>query len=566
MDALSPSDPCRDVVLKFSSQTGKTEVLNNFVGFIIDHDPGPCLIIQPNTKPMGEAYSKDRLAPMIRDTKCLREKVKEMAKIHKSDNTILHKTFPGGHLTVSGANSPAGLASRPIRYLLRDEVDRHYSTREGDSGQLARKRTLTFWNRKVLSVSSPTYKDDGIDAEYKQCERQYEWQLQCDHCGEWQYPTFKHIHFEERDLDSVVYVCATCGGIHEQGIEHRLKANGAWALTAEHGAHSKGFMCNQWGSPFASWRDTVAEFLAAKDDKEKLRVVTNTAFCETWDEKSEQVSHLDAMKRVEQYDAEVPAGVKVLTAGIDVQQDRIEYEVVGWGDGEESWSIDYRIVEGNTSQKFVWEDLNKLLRRGYTKTDDKKLTISAIAIDSGHLATYVYMFVRQFNFTHIWAVKGNNGHNKPIIEPRDKRLARLRATKAKKGRPEYVGVDGAKNVFYERLILQRQKDGTYPTGYCHFPAGRDEEYFKQLCSERKVEGKLHGRKIHRWEQTRIRNEALDCRIYAHAALLLYAQSLSHPWDKKPERREETKPQQPTVTQQLRRRRPQGRGGFVNGWK
>ncbi|WP_366057924.1 phage terminase large subunit family protein, partial [Oceanicoccus sp.] len=166
MDALSPHDPCRKVVAKFSAQSGKTEILNNFAGYIMAQNPGPTLVVQPNQRPMGEAFSKDRLAPMIRDTPAISAKVIE-AKGKDKKNTIFHRTFPGGHLTIAGASSPAQLASRPIQFLLCDEIDRWVPTKEGDALNLAIKRTLTFWNRKILMVSTPTLDGRGIDAQYE---------------------------------------------------------------------------------------------------------------------------------------------------------------------------------------------------------------------------------------------------------------------------------------------------------------------------------------------------------------------------------------------------------------
>jgi phage terminase large subunit GpA-like protein len=562
MDALSPSDPCQEVCLKFSSQSGKTEVLNNFVGYIMHHDPGPALIIQPSVKPMGEAWSKDRLAPMIRDTPALRALVVNTDK-RNSENTILHKTFPGGHLTVAGANSPAGLASRPIRYLLMDEIDRHEATKEGDASKLAKKRTLTFWNRKILSVSSPTYEDVGIDAAYKTCQQQYEWHMQCQHCGEFQMPMFRHFQWTEGDPDTVVYVCEKCGGIHEQADEHRVKNTGKWMLVKNEGVRSRGYWFNQWASPFARWAETVAEFLEAKDDPIKLQTVINTAFAECWTEPGEDVPASPLLAQREEFAAECPAGVMALTAGVDVQQDRLEVEIVGFGVGETTWSVDYQILDGDVTQAGVWEDLQEVLSSRYELETGGDLPIGAACIDSGYLPQTVYSFVRKMRNARIWATKGSTESTRPFVEGRQDRARRLRKRRSNRYQPELIGTVEGKTLFYRRLRMAPTVNGEtiYPLGYCHFPMERDEEYFAQLTAEKAV--MRRGRR--EFIQKRPRNEALDCRILAMAARALWGIRLEAADTEA--NTEQAEPEQPTVTQQMRQaRRPvRRRSGYVNNW-
>jgi len=513
MDALGPSDPCELVVLKFSSQIGKTEVMNNAVGFVISYDPGPILIVQPSAKPMGEAWSKDRLAPMLRDTPVLKGLVKASDK-RDSGNTILHKTFPGGHVSVAGSNSPAGLASRPIRYVFFDELDRFETTREGDPVRLAEKRSRAFWNRKILKVSSPTYEDDGIDAEYKRCDQQYEWQLQCLHCESRQFPKFKHFVWDEGDPGTVRYACEHCGAAHESSDESRVKRTGLWICVRNDGILSKAFWCNQWASPFASWADTVREFLASKDDPEQLRTVINTAFAETWTEPGESIDGHWLMERREKYPVEMPGGV-VVTFGADVQADRIELEVVSWGVGEESWSLDYQIFEGEPTQREVWDEVHRFITETRYESLERKHSITAGCIDSGYMASVVYDWVKGARHAHLWATKGVEGPTRPLIEGRDKRSLRLRKRSRQGYKPELIGVDEGKSVLFRRLLMT--KPGA---GYCHFPIARDEEYFDQLTAERMQRRMVRGHAVREWVKTRPRNEALDCRILAHAAVRL----------------------------------------------
>jgi phage terminase large subunit GpA-like protein len=503
MDALSPQDPCTEVILKFSSQSGKTEVLNNFVGYIIDQDPGPLLVINPNIKPMGEAWSKDRLAPMIRDCPTLKKKVSD-SKSRDSNNTIMHKAFPGGHATIGGANSPSGLASRPIRYLAFDEIDRYEVTKEGDSIKLAQKRAQTFHNKKILKVSSPTFPDVGIDHEYKN-SLQHEWQLKCLHCGEYQFPQFKHFIFE--DHSNPVYVCEHCGVEHPVADEYRVKKSGKWFVVNDGNPIKKGYWFNQWASPFARWQETIDEFLDAKQNPDKLQTVINTAFAEVWTEQGETIDENDLFARREVY-TEVPVGVEIITAGIDVQDDRLELEVVGWGAGDESWNIDYKVLIGDPSQPQVWAMLTDSIRTVYSKDDGTQFVIAAACIDSGgHYTQTVYDYCSRRPIPRLYAIKGIGGEGKPIVTTRQ-----LIGYPHKK-KVLMVGVDAAKSLIFSYL---RQHE-TGP-GYCHFPISRDARYFNQLTAE-KVVTRLHkGFPRRDWIKTRIRNEALDCRVYALCAL------------------------------------------------
>lgn len=509
---MSPHDPCDTVALKWSSQSAKTETILNFVGFIMSHDPGPILVVQPTAEPMGKDWSKDRLAPMLRDTPALRGKVSDSNK-RNSDNTLSHKSFAGGHITIGGSNSPSGLASRPIRYVLLDEIDRYEKTKEGDPQKLAEKRSRTFWNRKVVKTSSPTFADTGIDHEFKIAQQQYQWQLACLHCGERQFPTLACFHYEPDDpAGTLVYVCQHCGAVHTQEQEFEVKATGDYVCLKNVGTASKAFWFNQWASPFAQWIETVTEYEDAKSDPMKMQTVYNTAFAEVYEEKAEQ--ELDAgvlQGRVEPIDEFSPK-VLAATAGVDVQGDRLEYEITGWGHGEESWSLDYGVIDGDPTQPDVWAELTEALRAPYHGHH-----IVAACVDAGFLASIVYSYVRSLRWAYIWATKGRVEAHHPMVEPRGKRAMRLRHRDPKKFRPELIGVHEAKVLLYRRLAL------TQPgPGYCHFPDDEmhDEEYFRQMTAERLVSRMERGQHVKRWVTTRPRNEALDIRIMALVALRL----------------------------------------------
>lgn len=540
---MSPSDPAEMVVLKWSAQSAKSEVLLNCAGFYMSNDPGPIMAVQPNMKPMGESFAKDRIAPMMRDTPALSGLIKDTGR-RESNNTIFHKVFPGGHLTISGANSPSSLASRPIRVLLMDEVDRFEATREGDAQKLAEKRTRTFHNRKILKVSTPTYENFGIDAEYEICEQKWQWQLACIHCGEYQFPEFKFFQWDKDQPDTTSYVCGHCGGIHEPNDEFKVKATGKWVEIENTGSKSKGYHFNQWSSPFARWSETVSEFVNAKDDPLKLQTVVNTAFAETWSESGDGVDPNSLYGRRESY-SQPPTSALVLVAGVDVQGDRLECEVIGYGEGEESWGIEYLTIWGDPGRREVWSDLDRILSKTYETEDGRKLGISATCIDSGgHHTTAVYDFCSKRAGRRVFAVKGMAGEGKPIVSAAStKRYGRTGGNV----RLFTVGVDTGKRIVMGRL---GQTEGA---GMCHWPMSYTEEYFQQITAEEIRTKYVKGVPTQFWYQTRKRNEALDIRVYALAAVKL----LNPVWSAIKQQQE-----QPKQERQPKR----SKGSFATNWK
>jgi phage terminase large subunit GpA-like protein len=540
MDRLSPYCETERVVCKFSSQSGKTEAILNFAGYIIDIDPGPILAIQPNVTPMGEAFSKDRISPMLRDSPTLQAKVGQ-AKGRSSASTITHKTFPGGHLTIAGANSPAGLASRPIRYLVCDEVDRWEITKEGDPLLLARKRLQTFRARrtaKELLVSSPTYDDLGISVEYAKCDQTHEWRMQCQHCGETQFPRLAHFQYDEGNVRSIRYVCAHCGSEHALADEDRVKASGQWVCTKDVGEASIGYWMNQWASPFARWDDTLAEWIDAGNDPAKRQAVTNTVFAEGWEGEGERVDAHLLEQRCETYSADAPAGVVAITIGADVQGDRIEAEIVGWGRNFESWSLGYEVLIGEPTGPEVWQDLADLYRVGWQHeelTDKARNAVIrpsaamlkpvALCVDSGNWSKQVYDWVKSMRDPSVIPIKGASAFGADAISGTEKDRRRRQAKRMREGRPpEVLGVSQIK-----RTIMQYLASAPDKPGYCHFPTGRGREYFDQLTGERLMVHQQRGKRPSlSWQKVHAAVEALDCRVYAYAALLLSGTDLSKP--------------------------------------
>ena len=571
MDRLSPYSATERVVLKFSSQSGKTEAILNFVGYIVDLDPGPILAIQPNVTPMGEAFSKDRVKPMLRDSPTLATKI-GTAKGRTSAQTITHMVFPSGHLTIAGANSPAGLASRPIRYLVCDELDRWEVTKEGDPLLLARKRLQTFRARrtaKELIVSSPTYDDLGICAEYARCTQQWEWHLACLHCGTTQFPKLEHFQFET-DPRQLRYVCKACGALHTLEDADAVKATGRWVCVKAGAEESVGYWFNQWASPFARWDDTAAEWLEAGNDPARKQAVVNTVFAEHWEGEGEKIEPSLLSQRGEDWGEAVPARVMAITLGCDVQGDRLEVETIGWGPNLESWSLAYDVLPGEPTSGEVWEDLLDLYRLAWGKADGSALRPVALCVDSGAYTQHVYSFVKRAHERGIVPVKGVSGMERDqLAGDRRQRLKRV-AQRMRDGRPpEILGVDSIKRTIFHYLSAAPGN-----TGYCHFPTGRSEEYYLQLTGERLMALNQRGKRPERrWVPIHQAVEALDCRVYGYAALLLSGLDLRAPRNA-PEiavtvQEDTTAPSSPTPIERVSaapRQSVRGRRNFATSWR
>lgn len=502
LDALNDPD-IHTVVVMSSAQIGKTELLLNVIGYYIHQDPSPILCLQP-TLDMAETFSKDRLAPMVRDTPAISDKIAPN-RARDSGNTLLHKKFPGGHITMAGANSPASLASRPIRIVLCDEIDRYpiSAASEGDPVNLARKRTNTFWNRKVILTSTPTIK--GIsrieDAYMKSDQRKYH--VQCPECEDYFVIRWELIEFDRTDIKSAKLTCECCGSLIEEKHKMQMLRNGQWIAESESNGVA-GFHLSEFYSPWRHWWEIAEDFLKSKDSTEQLKVWVNTSLGETWEEQGDSIDDLSLISRLEEYPDNLP--VKVRTAGVDVQKDRLEISIFDWGDGEECWAYDHVILVGDTAQPDVWDQLHEELTINY---------VDFAAIDSGYNTSMVYAFCEGKR----WCVpiKGVTGINRPIIEDQKKRAQRLRNRRKKGAYVEPIGVDQGKALVYSRL-----KANQPGPGYIHFPQSPsfDDEYFAQLAAEKLVTKMSRGRAHQEWIQTRPRNEALDCMVYGLAAMRL----------------------------------------------
>ena len=500
-----------EVVVMSSAQVGKTLILKAIIGYHIDQDPAPLLIVQP-TLAMAETMSKDRLAPMIRDTPALKSKIADR-KSRDSGNTILHTRFPGGHYTLSGANSSSSLASRPIRICLMDEVDRYPPSAgtEGDPVNLARKRTTTFWNRKIVMTSTPTIAGASrIEIAYAKSD-QRRFHVPCPHCNGEHVLLWKHLIFDRDDpRESAHMVCPFCGAAIEEKAKQPMLLAGDWR-GGQPFTGIAGFHLNELYSPWRRWGDVVMDFLAAKDHPELLKTWVNTSLGEPWEDRDgEMTDAATLMARRENWDdTALPNEVNVLTAGVDTQDDRLEAVIVGWGEREQAFVLSRHIIPGSPATGAPWLLLDDLLGSVWRRADGVPLKISGACLDSGgHHIQEAYNYADSRAGKNVWAIKGRGG-------PAPVWPVRVTKSKALKGRVHIIGVDTAKDALRSRLAV-RSPD---LPGYVHFSGLLEPEFFDQITIEQR-KTKLDERGVPRrlWVcPAGARNESWDCLVYAFAA-------------------------------------------------
>lgn len=522
------SDPeVHTVVIESSAQVGKTSVIENFIGYHVDQDPCPIMVVQPTVE-MAETFSKDRLAPMVRDTPALNGKIKD-PKSRDSGNTLSHKTFPGGHITMVGANAPSGLASRPIRVVLLDEVDRYPASAgtEGDPVSLARKRTTTFWNRKIIMVSTPTTAGKSrIEAAFTQSDQRHFF-VPCPHCETMQTLKWGQVKWDDGKPETVAYVCEAdgCGTAWSDAERWNAVRFGEWRASREFSGIA-GFHLNEIYSPWVRLEEMVRAFLEAKDKPEQLKTWVNTSLGETWAEQGEAPDWQRIYDKREDFEAGVvPMRGLLLTAGVDVHPQRIEMSVWAWGRQKQSWKIAHLVFEGAVTQPEVWAQLTDATHLQFRHASGSSMSIQKLAIDSGDSTAQVYDWCRRQRSGQVMAIKGQD--RSPVIlgQPSSAELTH-EGKRMKFGiRLWPVGVSILKSELYGWLKLDAPTDevlaagGDYLPGYVHLSKhDTDSEWCKQLVSEHLVTTKdRRGFPRQEWQKLRARNEALDCRVYARAA-------------------------------------------------
>lgn len=558
-------DGVSETVLWWAAQLGKSETVNSISGFFMHADPSPQLFVQP-TVDLAKEYSKDRIATMIRDCRVLRGLVKD-PRSRDSGNTTLSKRYPGGSLVMVGANAPSGLAGRPRRVILLDEVDRFPSSAgsEGDPCALADKRAETFPNAVKVKTSTATIKGlSKIENLYEQSDKR-RWNVKCRKCSHEFVMMWAHVQWPENKPEDAFLQCPGCGH-HAHDVERiAMVKDGRWVATAPFKG-IRGYWLNginTLSGAHKSFRNRlhqfVAEFLKAKDGgAETMRVWTNTFLAETYEEEAMKLDAAVIIERLEEYTPEsLPEEVLMLTAAGDVHRDRIECELKGWGRDDESWGITKKVFYGDTRNDEVWAELDAFLVSEFERVDGVKLKVVRAFIDMGYRQSEVLKFCAPRIGRGVYPCRGVNrvGLQVPPIlpaKPSQNNKARI---------PHWnVGVTVAKTALYDRIELPvpGARSMHFPNGY-----GYDDEYFKQFTAEKRRIKYSFGQAyfIFEKENNSVRNEALDLNVYNLAALhslspiawTKLAENMKKTATRKPEGAPapEPKPEEPKLERTLR---------------
>lgn len=566
MDCLSTSSTVQRVVMMFAAQTGKTEAGSNWLGYVIDHAPGPMLCVQPTVE-MAKRLSKQRLESMISETPCLSAKIAP-ARSRDSGNTMFSKEFPGGMMLLTGANSATGLRSAPCRYIFADEIDAFPADvdGEGDPVSLAEKRATTFARRKILLTSTPTIKDHSrIEAEFLRSD-QRRFFVPCPKCGEMQWLKWAQMKWEDGDPQTARYECEHCGERFEELHKPSMLRRGEWRATAPGDGRTAGFQLSGLYSPLGwfSWTDMVEEFLRAKADAPALKTWLNTRAAETWEEDYASKVSADGLRdRCEDFVMGVlPEGSVALTFGVDVQDNRLAISGWAWGRDEEGWLIYHQEIYGDPSRADLWRQVDEAVLREWDHASGRKLRPDVVCVDSGgHFTAEVYQYARERQRQGVIAIKGASQRNKAVIGKGAKVDINAKGRTMKRGAMVFsVGTDTAKTTLFARL-----KHNEPGEGYLHFPIGTTDEYFKQLTAEKQVMKYTRGGfPVREWvKKANARNEALDTLVYAFAGLQYLYQRRDRRtiWDQLERRLEE--PEKAPL--RSRKAAANTAGSFVNNW-
>jgi len=533
MDCLSPTSPVERVVFMKAAQLGATEMGSNWIGYVIHHAPGPMMAVWPTVE-MAKRNSKQRIDPLIEESPILKELIAP-ARSRDSGNTILAKEFRGGVLVMTGANSAVGLRSMPVRYLFLDEVDGYPLDvdGEGNAVALAEARTRTFARRKIFIVSTPTIAGvSTIEREYEASD-QRRYFVPCPHCGHRQWLRFEQLRWERGENgtfpETAAYVCESCEVPIPEHHKTWMLEHGEWRAMAEGNNRTAGFHLSSLYSPIGwrSWRDIAIawERSISKESGSSAEIKTfkNTELGETWVEEGEAPDWQRLLERREDYRiGTVPASGLLLTAGADVQKDRIEVSVWAFGRGKESWLVEHRVLMGDTARDEVWQSLASILRETWTHETGCQMSLVRLALDTGFATQEAYAFVRRLRDSRLMAVKGV-ARGAALVGTPTAVDATTGGKKLRRGIKVFSVAGGiAKLEFYNNLRKSPEvaEDGvtvTYPAGFVHLPKV-DAEYLQQLCAEQLVTRRdRNGFAIREWQKMRERNEALDCYVYARAA-------------------------------------------------
>lgn len=520
-DCMADPD-VRMLVLCWAAQTTKSTVIENGVAYRIARQPTPMVVVQPKIE-HAEGWAKERFVPMVLATPELRARVR-LGK--GTDSTLRFKRFPGGFLFIASAASATELASRSAPFILLDEVDRfEVIPGEGNPVEIALKRQGAADVGMAALTSTPRDAETTMIWPYLEAGTYELYHVPCVHCGALQPLVWKNLKYSEGRPRTAEYLCVHCGAlIDEKHKRDMLREEGhggdaRWVPTNPEGTYPS-FHLNALYSPFGmtSWASLADQWVRAQGKPADLQVFVNTALAELWTETADTLDSDIITERLEPAERGVaPAGVGAITLGADVQENRVEWFVWGWGAGMESWLIDQGLIEGDTSRDLsdprspYHELLNEVMPRAFPHAGGGTMRISAGFIDSGYNTTTVYRIVRSARGRlRLHASKGDATQKLILGKP---------SPQKHKGIVLYpIGVDAAKSEFL-RSQLHEQVIGP---GYVHFPDWLATETCEQFVAEKRKRRIERGQVIYEWRKKAqdAANEALDCRIYARAALEL----------------------------------------------
>ena len=569
MDAITDNNIEQVTVMK-SARVGYSKILNHIIAYHIHQDPCGIMVVQPTIEDAA-GYSKEEIAPMIRDTKVLTNLVSD-AKTRDSNNTILQKQFPGGVLSLVGANSARGFRRVSRRIVLFDETDGYPASAgtEGDQIKLGIARTQYFWNRKIVAGSTPTIKDfSRIERLFEQSD-QRRYYVPCCHCGHMQYLRWPNMRWQDDDPLTASYACEECGALIPHSKKRWMVERGEWRATQPGNGRHAGF--HIWAaysySPNAEWSNLVEEFLLSKNDPEQLKTWINTTLGECWeDEYASKVGAEGLMERAanEKYEKGVPPKeVLMLSLGCDVQDDRLSMSLWGIGRNEEMYLVDRKVIYGSPARADLWKQMDEVLMDKYKNEDGVELKIDSAAIDTGgHFTQEVYQYVRERSHLGLIGIKGMGQKGKPPIGKPTKVDINFSGKALRKGVQLFpVGVDTIKTTLHNRL-----KDAELGDGYIHFYPTITTDYFQELTAERQVLRYKHGYQERVWvKKSNARNEALDEMVYAYAAFCRFRQRYDRRtiWDQLEKKRNPTEPKQEVPLRSGRQKAAKKRN-FVANW-
>ncbi len=516
LDMLVDPD-CYRITLMWAAQVGKTQLALCGQGYHIAMRPMSQMMMQPSQSDL-QVWMNSKFNPMVDANPTIRDRLAKPRGREGVNNSSM-KSYPGGFLMFAWSGSPKTMRGRSAPIIIADEVDGYEGSDEGHPVALLWQRAATFGDqRKLVEISTPTLKGQSyIEKAFEAGDQRRFW-VPCPHCGEHQVLDWEQVTWDGKGQDgadqhpaTARYACAHCGVLWGDGERKAAIRAGEWRGAKPFKGHAS-YHLNELYSTFRRLRDIVKSYLdkIATDD---VQTFVNVSLAQTWEETGEQADPDGLMARAESFGAPIPAGGLVLTAGVDMQQDRLEVEIVAWGHGEESWSVDYQVLWGDPLQGDVWEELEELLSSTWLHETGAQMPVLAACVDTGGTGgntQAAYEWLRGKTGRRIFGVKGVSGWGRPIVAaPTRKRSGQS----ARKVDLFLVGVDEAKLTVMRRLSVQRPGPG-----FCHVPRDRGADWYSQLTAEKLMTRYVKGFPVREWHQTRPRNEALDCRVYALAAL------------------------------------------------